>query len=158
MNDTLRSLSRWLLLIIVFATGGCLLFQGCSKQTPTEAPSTTVITGNGSITIDAVSGTDSYSFLSSGHNYGKITLSASGSNGVFQAPGIMVGSGTTAPDSGYGTYSSVAMGQSYFIKTDLAPHYGRIQVSAISHNSSAQTLTVQFTWVVQTEAGNCSLQ
>jgi hypothetical protein len=148
----------WLLLLGAMAAGFGLLFQGCAKK-PTEAPNTTVITGSGAITIDQNGGLDYYSFTGSGRNYGKIGLyTPDGINVSFQANGIMTGSGTTAPETGYGTSSTVTLGQTYFIRTDTSPHYGRLVVTGSSSNSSAHTITVTFDWVVQTEAGNRSLQ
>ncbi|MCU0605916.1 MAG: hypothetical protein MUF78_00480 [Candidatus Edwardsbacteria bacterium] len=136
------------------------MFQGCSSQKPTEPLSTTVITGTGSITIDQSSGSrDDYTFSSAGRNYGKIDLvTYDGTNGTFEAYGIVQSSATVAPESFPGTSAAVSLGYSYIIKTDTAPHYGRVTVTAVSVNSAAHTITVQFDWVVQTEAGNRSLQ
>jgi hypothetical protein len=160
MNHAFSRSIRWLLVILFVATGGCLLFQGCSNQKPTEPLSTTVITGTGSITIDQSSGSrDDYTFSSAGRNYGKIDLvTYDGTNGTFEAYGIVQSSATVAPESFPGTSAAVSLGYSYIIKTDTAPHYGRVTVTAVSVNSAAHTITVQFDWVVQTEAGNRSLQ
>ena len=57
--------------------GAALVFilslQGCSTK-PTEAPSTTVITGTAQLSVSSGDNRDSYSFVSGGINYGKLTL------------------------------------------------------------------------------------
>ncbi|HTY08384.1 MAG TPA: hypothetical protein VMF29_04395 [Candidatus Edwardsbacteria bacterium] len=155
---------RWLVFILLIATGSCLLFQGCSKQTPTEAPaSTTVITGSGTMSVNLSSGPrDDYTFSSAGRNYGKISLATyDGTSATLEAQGIQAGSGTTAPESGYGSSASCtaqSLGQGFFIKADTAPHYGRIVITSYTVNGKAQTITVGFDWVVQTTAGDRNLQ
>ncbi len=159
MNHNPRTL-RWLVLVAMIAAGGCILFQGCSKQSPTQAPTSTVVTGVGSITVNQTSGSfDDYSFVSAGRNYGKIKLvSSGGGNSSFEAYGIVQSSATVAPESFPGISAAVTLGYSYILQTDIAPHFGKVTVTAVNVNSAAQTVTVQFNWLVQTEAGNRSLQ
>ena len=116
------------------------------------------------MSVNAVSGArDTYSFISSGHNYGKIQLATyDGAIAYLEANGIQAGSGAAAPDSGYlsGTVCSAqSIGQSYFIRTgDTQNYFGKITVTSYTVAGKAQTLTVQFNWVVQTTAGDHSLQ
>jgi hypothetical protein len=159
MKYKYRHLFRWLLIVLLVATGGCLLFQGCSKQAPTEPSSSTVITGTGSITVSKTNDMDDYTFSSGGYPYGKMRLVSSFDSTLsFQANGIVQGNGTTAPENITTTSSAVVNGYSYFLKTDAIPHYGKVTVTVINENNTAHTYTVQFQWVVQTEAGNRSLQ
>ncbi len=141
--------------------GAALVFilslQGCSTK-PTEAPSTTVITGTAQLSVSSGDNRDSYSFVSGGINYGKLTL-------VYYTPtvlgmeavGIMAGTGTTAPDTGYSTSATVTVGQSYFVKTDNAVHYARITITSQKEDAGSGYTTVGFQWVLQTEANNRNL-
>jgi len=132
-----------------------LTFEGCTPK-PTEAPPTTVITGTGQLAVSSTDNRDSYSFVSGGINYGKITLVCYAYPAVnFEANGIVQGSGTTAPDTGYSTSSTVTDGYSYFVKTDNVVHYAR--VTAVSRSESAGYVTIGFQWVLQTEANNRNL-
>lgn len=163
MKHKYGHLLRWLLVVIIVATGGCLLFQGCSKQLPTEAPSSTVITGIGRLQVSY--GTNAtYQFKNGQAIYGSVQLwgVAQGSPLIVQLRsnyGIISGSGYTAPDSGYFneiTLDAVPQGQIYFLKTDNAPHYGKM---VITYRGDTDGLTtIDFNWLVQTEAGNRSLQ
>jgi hypothetical protein len=148
-----------LLPILVTALALVLFFGGCAK-TPTEAPTTTVKTGSAQVSVSSTSPDtrDSYSFSSGGVNYGKITLVyLSPAIVSFEANGILVGSGTTAPETGYGTTSQVALSYRYFVKTDNAVHYARVDVTSKNENASTGYITVGFNWALQTEANNRSL-
>jgi hypothetical protein len=146
-----------LLPLAMAALAFILSFNGCTPK-PTEAPPTTVITGTGQLSVSSADNRDSYSFVSGGVNYGKINLVWFSSSLVtFEANGIVVGTGTTAPDSGYGTSSTVSVAYSYFVKTDNVVHYARVDVTSINENSSTGYTTVGFNWVLQTEANNRSL-
>ena len=133
-----------------------LSFEGCTPK-PTEAPTTTLIYGTGQMSVSSGETRDSYSFVSGGVNYGKINLVWFSSVVSFEANGILVGTGTIAPDSGYGTSSSVSAAYRYFIKTDNVVHYARVDVISINENSSTGFTTVGFNWVLQTEANNRNL-
>lgn len=145
--------------IIAFLAGLGLL-SGCSKSNPVAAPTTTVITGTASVNISGANGWRAdYTFRSGGYNYGKVSIfSPDQQNCLFEANGIQVGSGTTAPAEGYGTSAQIVLGQSYFIKTDAVPHYGRLSVIGLNQSGKYTSITVNFDWVVQTEGGNRSLQ
>lgn len=136
-----------------------LVLAGCSKN-PVSAPPSTVVTGTGSITISGTNGWRAdYSFRSGGYSYGKISaVSPDQQNCIFEANGIVQGSGTTAPADGYNTSALAVLGQSYFIKSDAVPHYGRISVIGLDQVGKYSSITVRFDWVLQTEGGNRSLQ
>jgi hypothetical protein len=136
-----------------------LVLAGCGKS-PVEAPTTTVITGTASVTISgANSWSRVYTFSSGGYNYGQIRIfSPDQTICILEANGIQEGSGTTAPADGYGTSAQAILGNSYFIKTDAVPHYGRISVIGLNQVGKYTSITVNFDWVVQTEGGNRSLQ
>jgi hypothetical protein len=146
----------WLLPLAAMTLAFILSFEGCTPK-PTEAPTTTVITGTAQLSVSSGDNRDSYSFVSGGVNYGKITLVYLSSDVVgFEANGVMVGSGTTAPDSGYTTTPvTVSDGYSYFVKTDNVVHYAR--VTAVSRSESAGYVTIGFQWVLQTVANNRNL-
>lgn len=136
-----------------------LLLAGCGKN-PVAPPATTVIAGTGSLTISQTNGWRAeYSFRSGGYSYGKISVvSPDQQNALFEANGIVQGSGTTAPADGYNTSALVVLGQSYFIKSDAVPHYGRVSVIGLDQITKYSSITVRFDWVIQTEGGNRSLQ
>lgn len=142
--------------MLALALAFILTFEGCTPK-PTEAPTTTVITGTGQLAVSSTDNRDPYSFVSGGVNYGKITLVYLSSSVVgFEANGVMEGSGSTAPDSGYTTSPvTVSDGYSYFVKTDNVIHYAR--VTAVSRSESAGYVTIGFQWVLQTEANNRNL-
>ncbi len=156
-----RAWATFLGILAVVAVGLALslLLAGCSKS-PVEAPATTVITGTASRTISATNGWRSdYTFSSGGYNYGKISIvSPDQQNCLIEANGIQEGSGTTAPDDGYNTSALAVLGQSYFVKTDAVPHYGRLSIIGLNQNGKYTSITLSFDWVVQTEGGNRSLQ
>lgn len=146
-----------LLPLLAIALAFVLLFEGCTP-TPTEAPTTTVITGTGQMAVSSSDNRDSYSFISGGVNYGKINLVWYSESVVsFEANGIVVGSGSTAPDTGYVTSSTVSEEYSYFVKTDNVVHYARIDVTAKVESISTGYTTIGFNWVLQTEANNRNL-
>jgi hypothetical protein len=163
MKHKYSHLLRWLLAIIIVATAGCLLFQGCSKQKPTEVPASTIITGTGRLQVSY--GTDAtYQFKNGQTILGSVQLwgVAQGNPLIVQLRsnyGIVSGSGYTAPANGYFneiTLDAVPQGQSYFLKTNDEPHYGKI---VITYRGDTNGLTtIDFNWVVQTEAGNRNLQ
>ena len=151
---------RWLARFITTAIVSPLIFLGCSNLNPTSVPPTTVINGTSTMAVNPSNNRTQYSFTSSGRNYGRLylVLSPGGAVVYFEAYGIAVGSGTLAPESMPNSTSPVIPGQSYFIITDTAPHYGRIAVTAVSANSATQTTTVTFNWTVQTVAGERRLE
>lgn len=148
------------MVFILVILAGLSLFSGCSKSNPVAAPSSTVITGTASVTVSGANGWRAdYTFRSGGYNYGKVSiLSMDRQNCIFEANGIQVGSGTTAPAEGYSPAAQVVLGQNYFIKTDAVPHYGRLSVIGLNQSGKYTSITVNFDWVVQTEDGNRNLQ
>jgi len=146
-----------LLPLLAITLAFILSFEGCTPK-PTEAPTTTVITGTAQLPVSSSNNRVSYSFVSGGINYGKITLVWFSSSVVsFEANGIVVGSGTTAPDTGYSTPSMVSVENSYFVKTDNAVHYARIDITLRDDNATSGYTTIGFNWVLQTEANNRNL-
>lgn len=161
MSHHFTRILRWLLVVAVIATGGCLLFQGCSNQKPTEAPSSTIVTGSDSKTVTPSSNRESFSFVSGGRNYGRIDLVLNTyPNALFEGNGIVVSNATVAPDAGYSTFSAVDYGY-YIIRvvgTDNLVRYGKITVTTIGHNDPAQAVTVGINWLIQSTAGDRNLQ
>ncbi|MDI6739990.1 MAG: hypothetical protein QME74_06460 [Candidatus Edwardsbacteria bacterium] len=163
MNHKNINIFQWLLIFIAIASGGCLLFQGCSKRNPTEAPVSTVITGTGRLQV-SYGASATYQFKNGQTIYGSFQLwgGAQGNPLLVQLRsnyGIISGSGYTAPDSGYFreiNLDAIPQGQSYFLKTDSAPHYGKIVITY--RGDASDVTTIDFNWLVQTVAGNRSLQ
>lgn len=156
--DKRKTILLGLLPLAVAALALMLTINGCTPK-PTEAPTTTVITGTGQLAVSSTDNRDSYSFLSGGVNYGKITLVWFASTLVtFEANGIVVGTGTTAPDSGYSTSATATEAYSYFVKTDNAVHYANVTVTSKAVDATSGYTTVGFSWVLQTEANNRNLQ
>lgn len=151
-----KSILLYLLPLAVFLLAAALLFEGCTTK-PTEAPSTTVITGTWQLAVSSTDNLDYYTFSSGGLNYGKIALVYITSSVVgFQANGVIVGTGLTAPESGYVTTPvTITDGYSYFVKTDDVVHYAK--VTAVSRSESAGYITIGFEWILQTEANNRNL-
>ena len=139
-----------------------LLAAGCS-QSPTEAPVSTVISGYDSLGVSKYDYLDTYYFKSGATNYGSFQLMwlAAGTPSIVQFIsnyGIKMGTGTVAPDSGYfhdSTLENSPLGQSFFIKTDNVPHFGKITIT--SRRDHADTTFIGFQWVVQTVAGKREL-
>ena len=137
---------------------------GCS-QSPTEAPTSTVISGYDSLGVSQGDSPDVFYFKSGTASYGSIQLwwlSATTPSTIQLRSNycLKLGTGNVAPDSGYYnevTLDNSLMGQSFFIITDNVPHYGKITwVSRRDDDASGYTF-IGFQWVVQTVAGKREL-
>ncbi len=147
-----------LLPLVAMTLAFILSFEGCTPK-PTEAPTTTVITGTGQLSVAETDKIDTYTFSKDGATYGNIKMVWYASDWIsFEGYGIMEGSGATAPDSGYGPSAQVgSVGTSYFIKTDDKVHYARILIATKSENTTTGFTAISFQWVLQTEANNRNL-
>lgn len=117
-----------------------------------------LISGSGQLAVSSSDNRDTYSFVDDTINYGKITLVWFSPSVIsFEANGIIVGVGDTAPDSGYAITATVSVAQGYFVKTDNAVHYAKVTVVSLSENVSTGYTTVDFNWILQTEANNRNL-
>lgn len=140
------------------------LATGCS-QTPTEAPTSTVISGYDSLGVSKDDSPDSYSFKDGTASYGSIQLwwmSATTPSTVQLRSnyGLKLGTGNVAPDSGYYnevTLDNSLMGQSFFLITDNVPHYGKITITSRRDDAVSGYTFIGFQWVVQTVAGKKEL-
>lgn len=144
----------WLLPLMAMTLAFIISFEGCTPK-PTEAPSTTVITGTGQMSVSPDNTKDTYYFQSGALSYGKIYLNYAIPLLLEGANGIVSGSGSVAPDTGYFPTSGVIDGQSYFVRTDKIIHYCKLTVTGTSQQSSYYI--VRFQWVLQTEANNRNL-
>ena len=141
------------------------LASGCS-QSPTEAPTSTVISGYDSLGVAQGDSPDVFYFKSGTASYGSIQLwwltSLTNPQTVQLRSnyGIKLGTGNVAPDSGYYnevTLDNSLMGQSFFIKTDNVPHYGKITWTSRRDEISTGYTFIGFQWIVQTVAGKREL-
>ncbi|MDO9390493.1 MAG: hypothetical protein Q7U71_01830 [bacterium] len=140
------------------------LATGCS-QTPTEAPTSTVISGYDSLGVSKDDSPDSYYFKDGTASYGSIQLwwlSATTPSTVQLRSnyGLKLGTGNVAPDSGYYnevTLDNSLMGQSFFLITDNVPHYGKITITSRRDDAVSGYTFIGFQWVVQTVAGKKEL-
>jgi len=145
------------------------LVTGCS-QSPTEAPTSTIISGYDSLWVAPGDYPFVFYFKNGSTTYGNIQLWLM-SDEVFPhilqlrilpiGCGIQLGTGNVAPDSGYSNeyslYNSL-IGQSFFIKTDIVPHYGKITWISRRDPADASGYTfIGFQWIVQTVAGKREL-
>ena len=142
-----------------------VLASGCS-QSPTEAPTSTVISGYDSLGVSKDETPDDVFYFKSGTaNYGNIQLwwiypVSTPLTVEFRSTGIIMGTGNVAPDTGYFsaiTLDNSLMGQSFFIKTDNVPHYGKITWTSRRDDAASGYTFIGFQWVVQTVAGKREL-
>jgi hypothetical protein len=152
----------WLLPLMAMTLAFILSFEGCTPK-PTEAPTTTVITGTGQRTL-LPNSMETYTFSSGGMNYGKFYLKRYSSSLYFEAWGIVLDETNSmtapAPDSIYydNKTSPIELSKRYFIQTDEKIHYCKITVTRVHENFEAPfDITVSFNWVLQTEANNRNL-
>lgn len=141
------------------------LAAGCS-QTPTEAPTSTVISGYDSLGVATGDLTDTHHFLSGSTNYGSFWLElVSAIPDPHQVKfctnyGLKLGTGSVAPDSGYSNelpFDNSLLGQSFFLITDNVPHYGKITITSRRDDAASGYTFIGFQWVVQTVAGKKEL-
>jgi len=140
------------------------LVTGCS-QSPTEAPTSTIISGYDSLWVSSGDSPDVFYFKSGTASYGSIQLwwlSATSPSTVQLRSnyGIQLGTGNVAPDSGYYneiTLDNSLLGQSFFIKTDNVPHYGKITWTSRQDDAASGYTFIGFQWIVQTVAGKREL-
>ena len=141
------------------------LASGCS-QSPTEVPTSTIISGYDSMGVSKDETPDDVFYFKSGTaNYGNIQLwwiypVSTPLTVEFRSAGIKLGTGDVAPDSGYFsaiTLDNSLMGQSFFIKTDNVPHYGKITWTSRRDDAASGYTFIGFQWVVQTVAGKREL-
>lgn len=141
-----------------------VLAAGCSKS-PTEAPTSTVISGYDSLGVSQDDSPDVFYFKSGTVSYGSIqlwwlTATTPSTVQLRSNYGIKLGTGDVAPDSGYYneiTLDNSLMGQSFFIKTDNVPHYGKLTWTSRRDETSTGYTFIGFQWVVQTVAGKREL-
>jgi hypothetical protein len=141
-----------------------LMATGCS-QSPTEAPASTVISGYDSLGVASGDSPDVFYFKSGTASYGSIQLwwlnaTTPPTVQLRSNYGIKMGTGNVAPDSGYGneiTLVNSLMGQSFFLKTDNVPHYGKITWLSRRDETSTGYTFIGFQWTVQTVAGKREL-
>jgi hypothetical protein len=140
------------------------LAAGCS-QSPTEAPTSTVISGYDSLGVSKDDSPDVFYFKSGTANYGSFQLwwlsaTTPATVQLRSNYGIKLGTGDVAPDSGYYneiTLDNSLLGKSFFIKTDNVPHYGKITWTSRRDETSTGYTFIGFQWVVQTVAGKREL-
>jgi hypothetical protein len=140
------------------------LTAGCSKS-PTEAAPSTVITGYDSLGVSPGDSPDTYYFRDGTASYGSFQLwwflnTTPATVQLRSNYGIKMGTGNVAPDSGYyneTTLDNSPLGQSFFIKTDNVPHYGKITITSRRDETSTGYTFIGFQWVVQTVAGKREL-
>ena len=140
------------------------LATGCS-QSPTEAPTSTVISGYDSLGVSPGDSPDVFYFKSGTASYGSFQLwwlSATAPSTVQLRSnyGLKLGTGNVAPDSGYYnevTLDNSLMGQSFFLITDNVPHYGKITITSRRDDAVGGYTFIGFQWVVQTVAGKKEL-
>lgn len=153
----LKSLTLGLLIILALAAG-------CS-QSPTEAPTSTVISGYDSMGVSQGDSPDVFYFKSGPASYGSIQLwwlsaTTPATIQLRSNYGIKLGTGDVAPDSGYYneiTLDNSLLGKSFFIKTDNVPHYGKITWTSRRDETATGYTFIGFQWVVQTVAGKREL-
>ncbi|MBI4727156.1 hypothetical protein HY768_08045 [candidate division TA06 bacterium] len=140
------------------------LAAGCSKS-PTEAPTSTVISGYDSLGVAQGDSPDTYYFKSGTASYGSIQLwwflaTTPSTIQLRSNYGIKMGTGNVAPDSGYVhelTLDNSPAGQSFFIITDNIPHYGKITITSRRDDAASGYTFIGFQWIVQTVAGKREL-
>ena len=140
------------------------LTPGCSKS-PTEPVPSTVISGNDSLGVAQGDSPDTYYFRDGTSNYGSFQLwwflaTTPTTIQLRSNYGIKMGTGNVAPDSGYVhelTLDNSPAGQSFFLKTDNVPHYGKIYITSRRDGTPAGYTFIGFQWTVQTVAGNREL-
>jgi hypothetical protein len=150
---------------MTLALASFISFSGCSKS-PTEVEDSTIISGYDSLGVSKNDSPDTYYFRSGSTNYGSFQLwwlSDLVSPQLVQLRsnyGIKIGTGNVAPDSGYVneiTLDSSPLGQSFFLKTDNVPHYGKITIISRRDDTGSGYTFIGFQWIVQTVAGKREL-
>jgi hypothetical protein len=156
--------ARWAAITIA-GLAFALSWAGCSK-TPTEVEDSTLITGYDSLGVSRNDSPDIFYFRSGSVTYGSFQLwwlSDLTSPQLVQLRsnyGIKMGTGNVAPDSGYVneiTLDSSPVMQSFFLKTDNVPHYGKLTIISRRDESSSGYTFIGFQWIVQTVAGKREL-
>jgi hypothetical protein len=131
--------------LIIFTTG-------CGLN-PIQAPN--IISGSDSL-YAATNENAVFVFTGNGQDYGSFQLNAYVTFAYMTTPqggGIQKRSEnlTSAPESGY-TASENCGYYYYYLITDVAPHYAKLSIRAITQDEDG--ITVEFSWWLQTEAGD----